>query len=100
MGNDVGSAFVAGWFQGALLTALALLLCGLVGREWHNQRDLPQPRVHFHWDAPASPAPAKAAPGRKAAPAPADPGVRQARAWARCSGPACYYDVRGAGGLP
>lgn len=91
----MSSAFVKGWFQGALLTALALVLCGLLGREWHEGRERERnaepeaPRVE-------APAPRRARPAPRAKPARprADENVRQARAWARCSGPACYHDVR------
>lgn len=91
--GDMSAAFVRGWFQGALLMALALVLCGVLGRDCSRARRAERERE----PAPAAWSPPKAkekpAPARTRKPA-RDPGVAAARRWAACSGPACYHDVR------
>jgi len=96
MGNDVGSAFAVGWFQGALLTVLALILCGLIGREWreNKERALDADLPAFTWAAHPRPPrePARVRPRKPVRRA--DANVREARAFSACSGAACYHDVR------
>lgn len=95
----MGSAFVKGWFQGALLMALALLACGLLGREWHEERERERnadpPALTVEVPRRVEVPRTRSAPRAKKA----DQNVRQARAWVRCSGSACYHDVRGTAGL-
>lgn len=104
--SGLGSAFVTGWFQGALVMALALVLCGVLGRSCSVRAHARAAAVDATAEgarqtaardlaakaSKAPPAKARKAPPAKRTPG-ADPGLRQAERWSRCSGPACYYDV-------
>lgn len=114
-------SFATGYLQGALLMALALVLCGVIGRELHARpaddgatlRDFAanvvlETKIR-DWrrtrDAvPTIRAPKGSSRAGKAFPRASrrDPAISGARRWARCSGAACYHDVRGtaAGYLP
>jgi hypothetical protein len=104
--DRIGNAFIRGAFEGALVVIVAFLLCGLFGRDlrdWLHSRstDTTEPPLPTAVVAPPAPprhaaaTPARPAPRRRAKAVPAeDEGVREAARWARCAGPACYYDMR------
>jgi len=92
--TKMASAFVKGWFQGALLAALALVLCGYLGRRWNRAREqrlnAPLPD-HTEIVAPQSPAhnPTEV----KVKVPKEDENIRQARIFSHCYGSSCYYSI-------